>query len=74
MKWFFLLLVKVNWRSVLTFGACLPLNVNGEVHDEAGLGEALLQILFCSQGRLSKAKLHRGESKLYLQVEAGLLI
>lgn len=59
---------------MLTFGVCLSLNVNGEVYDEAGPGEALLQILLCSQGRLSKAKLHRGERKLYLLVEAEFLI
>lgn len=34
--------MKIYGRSVLTFGACLPLNTNG---DKVGTGEALSQIL-----------------------------
>lgn len=46
MKWYFLLLMKkINGQSVLTFGACLPLNLNGGVHDRVGTAEALSQTL-----------------------------
>lgn len=45
--------------ALFTFGAGLPLNVNGGVQGKVGTREALLQTLLCSQARRSKDKLLR---------------
>lgn len=52
--------MKIYGRSVLTFGACLPLNTNG---DKVGSGEALSQILvFTGMAFESQASQKRKEA------------
>lgn len=56
---------------MLTFGACLPLHVNGGVHVKVGQGGAVTNPLVLT-GKAIQDESFPDESKLYLQVEAGL--